>query len=286
MPHFDINAIPDKLVNAFKENKGSLFIGAGLSVNAGLPTWSGLLTELLAEVQSQTRISPEDYKECSDMILDSGKFLMLAEELKEKLGEADFRKFIIDKFSEMCPAPTKLHEELIDMKYNFIVTTNYDTLIEDAFTYSRRKSPSIFNYDDSIDVANYLWERRKFILKAHGDASKYNNGIVMTEKDYRKLIYSRPGYQAVLQVLFTTNTLLFLGASLSDPEIKMLLSFLHSAYSGGGPSHFALMPKDKMKTVEAERWRKDYRITMVPYDPADNHVQIEEFITEFKRLTL
>ncbi|RYE20314.1 MAG: hypothetical protein EOP45_11270 [Sphingobacteriaceae bacterium] len=250
MSNFKVDDIPQGLINAFKEQRGSLFIGAGLSVSAGLPTWAGLIQELLDEVKNVTRISQDDYDSCVRLSVDSNKFLLLAEELRDRLGNEAFRQFVIRRFDTNSPQPTALHEKLVNLLYNFIVTTNYDTLIEDAFASTMKKVPSVYNYDDSSDIANSLWDKRRFILKAHGDAKIYKDGIVMTEQDYRKLIFSRPGYQAILQVIFTTNTLLFLGASLSDPEIKMFLSYLRNAYHGGGPIHYALIAKDKIDNIE------------------------------------
>src|SRR5207248_4676442 len=114
------------------------------------------------------------------------------------------------------------HIVLTELPFSFVVTTNYDQLIETAYLPKLKRIPKIFTHQDSSDFADALWKEEFFILKAHGDLQKKST-IVLTEKDYRNVIYSAPGYRALLAAIFTTKTMLFVGASLNDPEIKLLL---------------------------------------------------------------
>lgn len=281
---FDVGKIPVDLVNSFKEDKGGLFIGAGLSQSAGLPSWEGLLNDLIA-IAENVSYQPNNpfIDSCKELVKQPSKFLIVAQELKDYLQDS-FRKYIIETYSEKCPEPTDNHIAVIKYPYKFIITTNYDTLLENAFVKVHGKQARVHSFKDSPDIAYDLWSGRSFILKAHGDANKSQQGIILTEKDYRQILFQEKGYQSILQSLFTTKTVLFLGSSLSDPELKLLLSFIHSSFHGGGPSHYALISEAEMNNVEADSWRKNFNIHIIPYSPADGHKEVSEFIEGFGKL--
>lgn len=281
---FDSGKIPVDLVNSFKEKKGGLFIGAGLSQAVGLPNWEGLLSDLITLAEQVSYLPNREFVDsCRELLKQPAKYLILAQELKDYLQDS-FRKYIIEKFSDKCPPPSDDHIALIKYPYQFIVTTNFDTLLENAYVKVHGRQAKVHSFKDSSDIAYDLWNNRSFILKAHGDANKSQQGIIITENDYRQIIFQEKGYQSILQSLFTTKTVLFLGASLSDPELKLLLSFIHSSFHGGGPTHYALISEKEMNNVEAESWRKNFNIQIIPYSPDKGHSELSEFIQIFGEL--
>jgi hypothetical protein len=272
--------IPQELIDAFKSNRAGLFVGAGLSQAAGLPSWEGLLMDLIELVRANQYNNNSDYiDELTNLARDSSKYLIVAQELKDSLQD-DFRKYIMKKYDEECPPPPEIHKKLIRLPYKFIITTNYDTLLEDAFVEVYAKQAKVRTFRESADVSYDLWGNRQFILKAHGDASSPQQGIILTERDYRDIIFNMLGYQSILQTLFSTKTILFTGSSLVDPELKLLLSFVHNAFHGGGPKHYALINSAEMNNVEADNWRKNFNIQILPYSPDNNHSELEQFIDE------
>ena len=271
---------PD-LLKAFKDKRASFFVGAGLSKGVGLPDWHGLLKELIDRVEVIIPNSAAYVAQCKNLLGNPSNFLMLAEELREKLGIDEFNKYIRERFVDNRPDPNDVFKSIVSFNYNFIITTNYDYLIEDAYAFVYRKSPKIYTYQKPQAMADNIWNKYSFILKAHGDPDEPDK-IILTDKDYRNLIHNSLGYKSVLQVLFTTNTILFLGTSLTDPELNLLLGFLRNAYHEGGPKHYALIDETKINEITSERWRKDYGINIIAYNPVDNHREVLEYLTELK----
>lgn len=282
MLDFDKANIPEELVQLFKGKKASLFIGAGLSKGVGLPDWYTLLEELIQRVEKVIPNSMSYATECRK-VAQEGNFLTIAQELRERLGKDEFNKYIRERFVDQRPEPNDVFKLLVDLPYNYIITTNYDYLIEDAFAFVHRKNAKKYTYHQAQAMADNIWNGYKFILKAHGDADEPDK-IILTDKDYRNIINAEIGYKSILQVLFTTNSILFLGSSLTDPELNLLLSFLKHAYHDGGPKHFALIDETRISGIVAERWRKDYGINIITYNPSDNHKQVLQFITLLKGL--
>lgn len=202
---FNSTKLPAELISAFKRKSAGLYIGAGLSMETGLPDWGGLLDELIQLARSVSyKPSSSFLDDCERLLQDSTKYLMLAQILKDFLGE-DFLKFIADRFARNCPPPSDNHKKLIKYPYSFIITTNYDTLIENAYAATLFRQAQVHTFKDSADMADDLWNHRPFILKAHGDANKTKQGIVLTEQDYRQIIFLEKGYQSILQSIFSTK---------------------------------------------------------------------------------
>jgi hypothetical protein len=280
MSDFALAQIPEELLNLFKEKRASLFIGAGLSKSVGLPDWLGLLHELIERVEKMIPNTADYAKECRD-IVSTGNFLPLAQDLRDKLGADEFNKYIRERFVDQRPEPNDIFKIIVELPYNYIITTNYDYLIEDAYAFVNRKSAKKYTYSQPQAMADNIWNGYKFILKAHGDADEPGK-IILTDKDYRNIINAEIGYKSILQVLFTTNSILFLGSSLTDPELNLLLGFLKHAYHDGGPKHYALVDETKVSPIIAERWRKDYGIHLITYNPEENHKQVLEFLKLLK----
>ncbi len=275
---FDNARIPDKLKQAYKEKRCAVLVGAGASAGAGLPLWAKFLELMIAEAEAHLVISPAKAKEYRDLISNPGKFLLVASGLKEDL-QVYFDEFVVNTFIAPKPTPTEMHQALVALdRTQFIVTTNYDTLIERAY---RAKDPdvSVCTFNDAGEVQRRLSKREFFILKAHGDAAKVGSGIILTDADYRNILFRQRAYQSLLSAMFTMFTIIFVGASMTDPEIMLLLNYLADSFApGSGPSHFALMAEQDVTSVEKDRWFKDFNIHLIPVSKADHYVEVTEFL--------
>lgn len=278
MSDFLLEQIPKDLITYFDNRKASFFVGAGLSRSVGLPDWYTLLCELIDRVEKVIPNSKAYADECRELVKYPEAFLTIAQELREKLDTSEFNKYIRERFVDQRPDPNEAFKLIVDMPYNYIITTNYDYLIEDAYAHVHRKTAKKYTYRQAQAMADNIWNGYPFILKAHGDADEPDK-IVLTERDYRNLINAEVGYKSILQVLFTTNTILFIGTSLTDPELKLLLGFLRHFYHEGGPVHYALMDETQLTSITAERWRKDYGINIIRYNPIYDHQQVLQFLT-------
>jgi SIR2-like domain len=272
-----IPSIPDELTKALKNGQCAAFIGAGLSVAAGYPTWEKLLRLLVERAVIPGIISAEKKNELESILMTPSKWLMVAQELSDAYGQGAFQNELTDIFEEIDAKPTDAHVLITDLAFKFILTTNYDQLVENAYFPKFKRIPKIFTNQDVADFADALWKGEFFILKAHGDLSRKTT-IIITEKDYRNMVYSSPGYRALLSAIFTTKTVFFLGASLSDPEIQLLLRSLHNAFHGSGQYHFALVSNADFSETEASHWRKNYNVRCIQYEASHSHPEVSGFL--------
>jgi hypothetical protein len=272
-----LNDLPPDLIKSYLEGKCGFFIGAGLSKGAGLPDWSGLLEKLIIRAEHSKLIDAAKAKDCRALAGETSKFLMLAEEMKEILGP-EFKNVIEDTFNDASIRPRPVHDVLVQLeKKKFILTTNYDMLIEDAFV-NHSTRPRVYRYYEAHAVQRSLFKREFFVLKAHGDAETAPEQIILTEKDYRRILYKEPGYQSALQSIFTMYSVIFIGSSLEDPELKLLLNYINAAFPEGGIPHYALMSTNTTSQTEKNRWLKDYNIRIIGISDANNYEDLDKFL--------
>ncbi len=267
----------EDIKKAINKNSLGIYVGAGLSMGAGLPSWVQLLNELI-DILERKGIAADRIEEMRQLSTNPAKYLLLAEEIRD-LIQNDLEKLIRDRFEDKTK-PTETHDVLVKIKAKFLITTNYDTLIEKALVKNfNNYFPTVYTYKDASSINYSLWNNDHFVLKAHGDA-KTPKEIVLTERDYRNIIYNQSGYQSILHAIFSTNSILFVGVSLNDPELLLLLGYIHNIFHGGSPNHYALVSKDSVTTTEVERWRKDFNIQIITYDSQNNHVELKKYLEQ------
>jgi hypothetical protein len=275
---FDTAQLPKDLIESVKEGRAIFFVGSGLSVAAGLPTWSGLMDELIIKTEQLGYVSAEKIAEYKRLSKDPSKFLFLAEDLKAEMASG-FTDYMYDRFGKPDIKPTETHLALMDIPHALVITLNYDRLLENAFNSKKGYPPNSYTYRDSREAANSYWKRSYFILKAHGDANRDVEGLILSQRDYRRTLYRENGYRSLLQAMFTTNAIIFLGVSLNDPEFNQLVDYLHDSYHGGGPTHFALLEETRIENTMAKRYFEDFKIQTVKYSNGDGtHQEVLEFL--------
>ena len=164
-----IDDLPTELIDSYNEKKCGFFVGAGLSRAAGYPQWKDLLLGLIDKAVKDHSLSAERAVEYRQLADDPNKYLMLAEEMKDVLG-VELKTFIEETYAKEGVEPTRIHDLLVSLKRsNFIITTNFDQLIEKAFV-KRGIFQTPYKYYEAHAIQRQLYQRKFFLLKAHGDA--------------------------------------------------------------------------------------------------------------------
>ena len=275
---FDRARIPEMLKHAYEAKRCAVLVGAGASAGAGLPLWGQLLEKMITAGQTHGVVQADRAAQYRQLATKPEKYLMVASGLKDDFGNY-FDEFIEATFIAPRPQPTELHRALVALdKLQFVLTTNYDTILERIY---RVKDPdvSVCTFRDTGEIQRRLSKREFFILKAHGDASRLGNDVILTDADYRNLLYRQRGYQSLLSALFTMFTIVFVGASMTDPELTLLLNYISDAFTpSSGPSHFALMAQEDVTQVEKDRWFKDFNIQLITVSKANDYAELTKFL--------
>lgn len=203
------------LAEMAKAGELALFIGAGASMSAGLPSWGDLLTRLCSAASLEEKELDE-----FDSALDKAEYLV------QRLGgQKELQKKIGKVFGEVVQ-PGLSHVQLAALGCREVVTTNYDSLYEAAFDATR---------PDHKRVKVLPFEQRKpfdhWVLKMHGDLN--GGDIVLTRSDFVGYENAFGPVGAIVQSLLLTRHLLVVGASMTDDNL-LRLAYEVAAYLGRG----------------------------------------------------
>jgi NAD-dependent SIR2 family protein deacetylase len=213
----DLDDIADRLGQDVKQGGVALFLGAGVSRAAGLPTWQDLLTRLAPE---ELRSSPE-FQDWVDYDPPRG-----ASRLKEVLGN-DFDGALRAALSTDSYGLT--HGLLASLRVGEVLTTNIDQLYELAAVVPLLpKKLSVLPWKRMPD-------RPPWLLKMHGDLD--NADLVFTEEDYTNFEKDHGALGAVLQALLITRHLVFVGYSLRDKNFVDLAKEVATTLVLSGAPH-------------------------------------------------
>jgi NAD-dependent SIR2 family protein deacetylase len=195
-----------RLASEIGNNSCIIFIGAGVSVAAGFPSWDALEEKMRTEANLKGCYGP----------------LRIADCYKLYVGERDFSNFLRSVFHTEA-SPTRIHERLA-VPTSIYVTTNFDTLMEDALRTHRGhgKVSKIVNTQTSRWVSVSIQSEHPSVLKIHGCAED-NEGYVIGERDYIEYSDNYAHVNRCLTNLFEKSSVLFLGYSLSDRNVSQLL---------------------------------------------------------------
>lgn len=207
------------IYEASKSQKLVIIVGSGVSKNSGIPIWNELLKEMKKDL-------PDSVKEEYDA-------LKVAQLYKNTFGTKDTIEKVKSVLHCDSSVPNDIHKAIFDLNPAHIITTNYDNLIE-CEAEILGKSYSTLRRDMDIPYATY----NRYIIKMHGDF--VNNNIVLTEEDYINYFNNFPLIASIVQSLFASKTVLCVGYSFSDPDLKMLLNIVKRVLKKDTPRVFLL----------------------------------------------
>ena len=144
-------------------NELVVFVGAGVSMGSGRPSWN----ELVEEIQNRLEITDSSF---SDNTIVSQLYY-------NSRGKKDYNELIHTLLYQPHALPNDGHKCLAKINPRYIITTNYDELIEQAFS-DAGIFLDVIEKDSDLPYAH----TEHMLIKMHG-GFKYDN-YVLKEDDY------------------------------------------------------------------------------------------------------
>jgi hypothetical protein len=228
--------IPNDLLRDLTAGKLILFAGAGVSMGLGLPSWD----KLIEHVAEDLDFDADEFKKL-------GTFLELAEYYRLRKGSiGGLRSWMDTHFHapHIDIKASEVHKKIVDIGFSSIYTTNYDRWLEKA--HDAFDKP----YDKIIDIFDFTRTHpdRTQIIKYHGDFDN-DSSIVLTETSYFKRLSLDTALDMKLRADSLGKSLLFIGYSLSDIDVRFLLFKLQRMWEGSlekddQPKSYIFLTKD------------------------------------------
>lgn len=245
-----------KIIEAHNDNKLVFFIGAGMSLGSGLPSWSDLIDGLKKELNTREI----DYLKVAQLY-----FL--------EFGEYEYYKKIKSYFPLEKVHPQVKHKLLVQLRPQYIITTNWDDIIEKAIEEEMALYDYVRNENELISAIS-----TKKLIKMHGDITFEN--IIFKEDDYLEYSQKFPLIENYIKSVLSTNVVIFLGYSYGDINLKFITKWLQNNSSIRPPAYMIVFEDDKVQ----EKYFKNHGITVLnianQYALDNKSHQVESFLKD------
>ena len=274
MPYNDEQGTLKLLKRTYAEQtrRTIFFIGAGVSVESGLPTWYELRETLHQEINGilGENSSDGDLEVFRDLeaLLTENKFWEYFEFAEENwpttYQDVLDRKINLD-YSHV-PTPV-VYEKLWNMRHvRQLATLNVDGLIDQAFRMSpASQNGKLLQYDgyNVTDSQTFIAKDAYCVLNLHGTVYQKSRWV-MSAAERRKLTTGGTGkkYKSFMTWLFQSHNIVFIGINPTDIAISP--AFTAAKNSGILGSHFWLCPTPSHDT---RQWAQSQSIRLVSYEP-------------------
>lgn len=273
----------DELAQRIYDGKVMLFVGAGISASLGLPNWDALIGELgknagyrkglfrchgdymmLAEYARMIR-NGDNGKGAYDIIAD---MLKVSKEMEMKLTD---------------PYASVIYQKLCKLDFPVIYTTNYDHLLEEYYRSNKRACEVVMYPQVDIEQACAKCGDTR-IMKFHGDIEALKKesedgreSIVLSESQY----FERMNFESDMDKQFLKDMndyhVLFLGYSLSDINVKMLLYLARKWNKEGALDAYVYTATPNL--IQREVFRKNGIVSFIGAE-SDKRKGTEDFLDE------
>lgn len=299
------------LQDAYSEGELALFLGAGVSVGAGVPNWDSLLNAMLAGMirrHDSGVISDDEIREIVARFrkIDNTSPLMVGRYLRRGLADRfadDITRFLYASVARSTNDSSAADQSAVSTLaalaricvprrsgsgVKAVVTYNFDDLLEKQLETSGVVHRPFFAEGEVptrdelpiYHVHGFLPQSRaKYAMSADGV-----EGIVFSEEGYHRLFEDPYSWSNLVQLgLLRDATAMMIGLSLTDPNLRRLLEV--SAKRNERFYHYAILPRlniDKFTTANCGESAIRTRLTAIEQFLSVHHQIQEDLFAELR----
>jgi hypothetical protein len=255
------------LITELAARRCIVFLGAGASAGSlsqdgqkNPPTWGQFLERLINILPSKNNESViRGY-------MAKEKYLEAAEIMYHDMPKAEFSRFVREQLDMPRYNASRVHEAVLNLDPKIVITTNYDTIYENYC----REGAAVEGYH----VAKYyethlmadLRSPVRMIIKAHGCVTDPAQ-IVLTKSQYFSARQRYSNFYKILDSLFLTNTILFIGYNLNDPDIQLILENVNITAPSPHPHYF--VTGNNLNEIIKKANKSAYNLELIEFTKGD-----------------
>ena len=273
------------LIELINSGNTWVFVGSGVSLDAGCPSWERLVLEtvslcgsesrekILADTRYQKSFSIRNFPQCFSRI--------------ESIAGRKFLEDAVTKIIGSKDTPGTILRYLSDWPVSGYITTNYDLLLENALR--EKQELGWLSVGNSIDeVRKVSGAASRLIWHIHGILGfpPDTSNLVLTDKDYDALYLESSHMVTQLRGLLSQRRIIFIGFGFEDLEVLRLLKLVGRLCTPARPAYAFLSGLAGSKH-ESERleFLEKYNVDIIPYrvfnGSHDQLIQLINFYNSF-----
>lgn len=288
-PPGDERELNDQALRALRdllEQRPIAFVGAGISARSGYPTWRGLMLQLRAALDADRNVAVGPREEMKAE--HESDLLWFAQEMRELHGRDRYLSLLHEQFRPNGRQPDACARAIVRLPFRHIVTTNYDETLEQAHAAELDVAlqPRSIPWENEFEVRDWLMRLAdprapRSVIHLHG-TYRSPAQMVLTDEDYERRYSAHDGSARKLFALFATQRIVFLGFSITDPDLAHVLRQIKAVLGPGGPAHLALLPSPEpsMRTYVRRRLRGKFGIEALFYPADHQHSELSRILEQ------
>lgn len=280
------------MVEAIRRKRVTPFVGAGLSKPCKFPLWGEAITNLIGKFSGPGTVAATTPPSASNYLDDAKKHVaewkyLEAMQLLYQHDRTGVENFIRNAFAKKGDiiGPVRHLPEIAD---GCIVTTNFDTLIEDIYIQRNRPIQGYMHgIQERSKFVSQLIQGERCILKLHGNVNEPTT-YIFSQEQYAAaygdgaIDFTKPLAKTLRQI-FVSSSLLFLGCSLEQDRTLELFEAVVASNEFEVPDHFAIVskPASPGDLVIKEKRLLEMKIRPIWYevDADRNHTRLGQLLS-------
>ncbi len=276
---------PKSLIDELAQRRCILFLGAGVAASARNSAGNSPLDWNTFLVEATGLISNPNDKDAVTQLIHERKFPLALNAIADLADPGDYQSFLNDCFNDSSFEPSELHSVILDIDARFVITTNFDKIYEKhCLTVSNVGFKVIPYYSESL--ADEIRSDTRLIIKAHGSIDDISK-MVFTRKEYHQAKKHHPEFYNLLKALLLTNTCVFIGCGMEDPDVLLLLEELKMTTNSKRP-HYALLREGAVSPFITQDLSSTYNVRSLFYGPghSDLIVSLKDLYAEIEGIRI
>ena len=257
------------------------FVGAGASMDAGLPSWPGLLWRVAVRLGMKVALEEPGLLRGA---VETGAYARAFGLVEEAVGREVLVGAVRDELAGAEPGPVL--KALADLPFAGYVTTNYDGLLLNALRQAgRRPAPWTRVGNTALEARKVTGDAENVVWHVHGslDLPLERSRLVLTQDDYDEVYQG--GAVDTLRGLVEQRRVVFAGFGFADHDVRWLLKTVRRRTAPERPV-FAFLSGTSPSDREALRLEQN--VSVIPYHVLDDgsHRRLTELLRVYASMTL
>ncbi|WP_318432693.1 SIR2 family NAD-dependent protein deacylase [Photobacterium leiognathi] len=262
----------ESLLSALFIDNYFLWVGSGFSYNYGYGSWEAVLIRISEKLEYPRVLDVSNPLKAAELLASFAKS-------NKDLSEYDFNSIVAESLLELkkedvTPSWTRRFSRFSP---NMIVTTNWDNQLEEIFD-------GLANVVIRKDKCPKVSQNGRNIFKIHGDVGRPDS-IVVTQSQYFSFQREDTYLNRKIYTLFSEASPIFIGYSLTDPNIGFIYEEVYAHLGEEKPPAFMVVHPSVSDTVfeESKLLFQDKNIHIIKADIGIFLKDLSKELTEFKK---
>lgn len=270
-------AWPKSLVTEIARRRCILFLGAGVAASATNAAgkrpkeWREFLTTAVALVTNAGKRAD------IGCLIDENRFLLALQAICKEADPGDYHGLLNECFNDASFVPSELHKVIFSLDSRLVITTNFDKIYEKHCLATSTEGFKVIPYH-SKSLGDEIRSDTSLIIKAHGSIDEIGR-MIFTKAEYHAAKEEHASFYAILKALLLTNTCIFIGCGMDDPDVLLLLEEVRITANPNRP-HYALLRAGSHSSYVKQDLTSAYNVRTLEYGP--DHADLVTGLLELK----